>query len=167
VVSPRGFLERGRRSEETPERRPPRLPAYSRRDALLVVAGNRLPANLGNSGLLGILGGGLTAMRQGASTSPRAAMKRVESVYRKPGASSRGQAVSEVHVTDLTRIPEARNPPRGRALLGNDGRSRRALVLANIMEADGKYGTHATGRAVGELLRVRVSRLACARNLLA
>jgi hypothetical protein len=57
-VSPRGFLERGYRFEET----------------------------------------------------PRAAMTRVESVYRKPGASSRGQAASEVHVTDLTRIPEARNP---------------------------------------------------------
>jgi hypothetical protein len=70
-VSPRGFLERGRRSEETHERRPPELTAYAPRDALLVVAGNRLPANLGNIGRLRILGSGLTALRQGASKSPR------------------------------------------------------------------------------------------------
>jgi hypothetical protein len=104
-VSPRGFLERRRRSEETPERRPPELTAYASRYALLVVARNRLPANLGDSGLLGrLLGGGLTALHQGASTSPRAATQ-AESVYRKPVVPSRGQAASEVHVTDLTRTP--------------------------------------------------------------
>ena len=48
----------------------------------------------------------------------------------------------------------------------DDGRSHRALVLTNIMDAGGKHRIHATGRAVGELLRVRVSRLACAHNLL-
>ena len=89
-VSPRGFLERGRRSEETHERRPPELTAYAPRDALLVVAGNRLPANLGNSGLLRILGSGLTTLRQGASTSHRAATTQVKSVYRKPVVASRG-----------------------------------------------------------------------------
>jgi hypothetical protein len=57
-VSPRGFLERGYRSEE------------------------RSPT----------------------------AWTRVESAYRNPGTSLRGQAASEVHFTNFTRILESRNP---------------------------------------------------------
>jgi hypothetical protein len=78
-VSPRGFLERGHRCEETPERRLPRLPADSSSGLLLVFTRNRLPVKLGDTSLLGrFLGGVLTAVRQGASTSPLAATNRVE-----------------------------------------------------------------------------------------